>query len=87
MDFVIHLKNGLIALFDTKTLHSDAEFVNKHNALYRYTQEQNAKGPRLMGGIIVRTAEDVWKYCNNLLSEANDTKGWDSFDPALSNQL
>jgi len=83
VDFVIKLKKGPIALFDTKTLDSDPEFVSKHNALYAYIQEQNAKGRNLMGGVIVPKSDGVWKYCDNLLAKANDTTGWISFDPAL----
>ncbi len=33
VDFVIKLKNGKIALFDTKTKNSDTNFIEKHNSL------------------------------------------------------
>jgi type III restriction enzyme len=87
VDFVIQLKNGTIALFDTKTLDSDTEFVSKHNALHAYIQEQNAAGKDMIGGIIVPKGEGVWKYCDNLISSSKDTTGWISFDPALVNQI
>ncbi len=83
VDFVIKLKNGPIALFDTKTPDSDAEFCNKHNALHRYISTQNAIGKNLLGGVIVPKGEGVWKYCDNLITSAKDTTGWISFDPAL----
>jgi type III restriction enzyme len=85
VDFVIKLKNGTIAIFDTKTPDSDPEFCNKHNALYRYIKDQNDKGKKMIGGIIVPKAENVWKYCDNLITSAKDTTGWISFDPALVN--
>ncbi|RYF87822.1 MAG: restriction endonuclease subunit R, partial [Chitinophagaceae bacterium] len=86
VDFVIKLKSGTIALFDTKTLDSDSEFVNKHNALNKYIQEQNASGRDMIGGVIISKGEGVWKYCDNQISSPKDTTGWLSFDPALVNQ-
>ena len=85
VDFVIKLKQGPIALFDTKTLDSDPEFVNKHNALHNYVKEKNEKGQQLLGGIIIPKEEGVWKYCDNLITSSKDTTGWISFDPALIN--
>jgi type III restriction enzyme len=86
VDFVIKLKNGRIALFDTKTPDSDPEFCNKHNALYNYISTQNTMGKSLMGGIIVPKGEGVWKYCDNKITNAKATTGWISFDPALANK-
>lgn len=86
VDFVIKLKNGAIALFDTKTPDSDSEFCNKHNALYQYISTQNTMGKNLLGGIIVPKGEGVWKYCDNKIGSARDTTGWISFDPALVNK-
>lgn len=86
VDFVIKLKNGIVALFDTKTLDSDPEFCNKHNALHNYITLQNAIGKNLLGGIIVPKSEGVWKYCDNKITSAKDTAGWISFDPALVNR-
>lgn len=83
VDFVIKLKDGTIALFDTKTLDSDSEFCNKHNALHDYILAQNALGRNLLGGVIVPKGEGVWKYCDNLITSAKDTTGWVMFDPAL----
>ena len=83
VDFVIKLKSGPIALFDTKTPDSDPEFCNKHNALYQYLHVQNSNGKIVLGGVIVPKGEGVWKYCDNLISNARDTIGWISFDPAL----
>jgi type III restriction enzyme len=85
VDFVIKLKNGIVALFDTKTLNSDAEFCNKHNALHQYIQKQKIKGQMLIGGVIIPKGVGVWKYCDNPITTATDTTGWISFDPALTN--
>lgn len=83
VDFVIKLKNGPVALFDTKTLNSEKEFVNKHNALHEYILKNKTNEQNLIGGIIVPKGEGVWKYCDNPITSATDTTGWISFDPAL----
>ncbi len=85
VDFIIKLKNGKVAVFDTKTPDSDPEFVNKHNALIQYIEDQNKKGKNLMGGIIVPKGEGVWKYCDNRINNPKDTTGWISFDPSIKN--
>jgi len=85
VDFLIKLKNGPVALFDTKTPNSDPEFCNKHNALHQYIQRQKNKEQILIGGVIVPKDEGVWKYCDNPIASATDTTGWISFDPALAN--
>lgn len=86
VDFVIRLKNGTIALFDTKTLDSDPNFVRKHNALYNYLQEKSTPEKPLIGGVIVPRSKsdyDVWKYADNLIDKANDHTGWVSFEPSM----
>ncbi len=86
VDFVIKLKSGPVALFDTKTLDSDPDFCNKHNALHQYISAQNAIGKGLLGGVIISKGDGVWKYCDNKITSAKDTTGWISFDPALVNR-
>ncbi|GGG51646.1 DEAD/DEAH box helicase [Bizionia arctica] len=86
VDFVIKTKSGKIALFDTKTLDSDPEFVNKHNALIKYIEEKTKADKTLIGGVIVpKGTRDnrTWKYCDNQIEKANDTIGWLSFEPSL----
>ncbi len=81
VDFVINLKNGQIALFDTKTLGSDPSFCKKHNALIQYMAEENKKGKKLFGGIIIEKEPTIWKYCENRIVSAHDTTGWVMFNP------
>lgn len=86
VDFVIKLKTGPIALFDTKTPGSDAEFVSKHNALIKYISANSKPEKPLFGGIIIPkgTPENrTWKYCDNLIGNSHDTTGWLSFEPSL----
>lgn len=88
VDFVIKLKNGTIALFDTKTLDSDPNFVKKHNALFEYLKNKSTDSKPLIGGVIVpRSKSDysVWKYADNLIDKANDTTGWLAFEPSKFN--
>ena len=40
VDFVIRMKNGQIFLFDTKSINSDMEAPNKHNALIDYVKDK-----------------------------------------------
>lgn len=85
VDFIIRLKNGTLALFDTKTPGSDPEFCNKHNALHAFIQQERSKGVNLLGGVIVPKEDNVWKYCDNPITSSYDLTGWISFDPALAN--
>lgn len=87
VDFVIKLKNGTIALFDTKTLDSDPDFVNKHNALNDYLGNKTTKAKPLIGGVLVPKGKEenrIWKYCDNKIEKANDTTGWVSFEPSMT---
>jgi type III restriction enzyme len=83
VDFVIKLKNGTVALFDTKTLNSDPDFVAKHNALHKYVNKWRAKDRKIIGGVIVAEGKEdkLWKYCNNPINNAHDTQGWTVFLP------
>jgi type III restriction enzyme len=86
VDFVIKLKEGTIALFDTKTPASDPNFISKHNALIDYFAENSTSEKPLIGGIIVAQGtgkELIWKYSENKITSAKDTSGWVSFDPSM----
>lgn len=85
VDFVIQLKDGTLALFDTKTPDSDLNFVQKHNALYEYIQNKSTPEKPLIGGVIVpRSNSDYtgWRYAENLIDRANDKTGWTFFNPS-----
>ncbi|AXE20884.1 restriction endonuclease subunit R [Runella rosea] len=83
VDFVIKLKNGTVALFDTKTLNSEPDFVAKHNALHQYIQDKRDQGKKMIGGVIVPEKKGdvrLWKYCENRIDNAHDTTGWVTLD-------
>ncbi|MGB5981998.1 MAG: DEAD/DEAH box helicase family protein [Nonlabens sp.] len=86
VDFIIKMKSGVIALFDTKTLDSDPNFIQKHNALHNYVSKKSTKEKPLIGGVIVpkgKAENRIWKYCDNQINNATDTTGWISFEPSL----
>jgi type III restriction enzyme len=60
VDFLIKMKSGKIGLFDTKSLRSDIDASNKHNALRKWMSEN---GTNYFGGVIipVETA-GVWSF-------------------------
>jgi type III restriction enzyme len=89
VDFVIKLKNGSIALYDTKTKRSDHEAPRKHNALIEYMEKENAANThrKLIGGVIIpeTIGEHLhFRWCRNRIADTNDLTGWDFFDPAAT---
>jgi type III restriction enzyme len=81
IDIVIKFKNGVLGLFDPKTVESDPENVVKHNALIDYIEQLNAKGIKALGSIII-PQERSWRYCINRIENDKDLTGWDFFNPA-----
>ncbi|GAB3339641.1 DEAD/DEAH box helicase family protein [Larkinella ripae] len=85
VDFVIQLKNGTIALFDTKTPGSDPDFCAKHNALIGYLETLGQERSKAyVGGVIVPVGvgdNRRWKYSPFRISSATDTTGWSAFFP------
>ena len=80
VDFVIRMKNGQIFLFDTKSVGSDMEAPNKHNALIDYmTNEENAQ-LHLKGGVIIED-KGLWKYAPMKIENTNDLTNWETFFP------
>ncbi|MBK8748716.1 MAG: hypothetical protein IPM04_12875, partial [Saprospiraceae bacterium] len=84
IDIVIKFKNGVLGLFDPKTVESDPENVVKHNALIEYIEQLNAKGKKALGSIII-PQKGSWRYCINRIENDKDLTGWDFFNPANIN--
>lgn len=80
-DFVIRMKSGRIYIFDTKSRGSDILAPAKHNALRAYMQLRNSEGQNLHGGILIETTPDCWLYCKLDISDTDDLRDWDMFDP------
>lgn len=84
IDFVIKFKNGVLGLFDPKTIESDPENVVKHNALIEYIKQLNERGIRALGSIII-PQKGSWRYSTNIIKNDNDLTDWDFFNPANIN--
>ena len=84
IDIVIKFKNGVLGLFDPKTVESDPENIVKHNALIEYIEQLNAKGKKALGSIII-PQKGSWRYCINRIENDKDLTGWDFFNPANIN--
>ena len=85
VDFVVKLKNNIIALFDTKTLDSDKEFCNKHNALIEYLGNNQYGDNTLVGGVIIPQGKDdkvIWKFSDKEITNPKDSTGWKVFNPS-----
>jgi type III restriction enzyme len=87
VDFIVKLKSGITALFDTKSKDSDPEARHKHKALLEYCKRENEKRTdrKLMGSIIIPdeiAGVLTWRYNSNLISNTHDLTGWDFFNPA-----
>lgn len=85
VDFVIRLKNGKIFLFDTKTMGSDSEAPNKHNALLDYIESEENESKKLNGGIIIQEGS-TWKFSPFRIEDTNDLTNWNSFFPDIENK-
>lgn len=80
VDYIIRMKTGQVFLFDTKSEDSDPDAPAKHNALLLYMEEQNRKGKRLDGGVLIGQ-EDLWRYSKFSIGNTRDTAGWQPFFP------
>ena len=80
VDFVIRMKNGQIFLFDTKSVGSDMEAPNKHNALIDYLESEENAQKHLKGGVIIED-HGLWKYAPMKIENTHDLTNWETFFP------
>ena len=80
VDFVIRMKNGHVYLFDTKSIGSDDNASDKHNALLQYIKENTTEEQPLYGGFILRKNEN-WLYSPQPIENTTDTLNWECFYP------
>lgn len=80
VDFVIRMKNGHVYLFDTKSIGSDDNASDKHNALLQYIKENTTEKQPLYGGVILRKGGD-WLYSPQPIENTTDTLNWECFYP------
>lgn len=80
VDYIIHLKNGVTCLFDTKTKDSDADAPYKHNALLDYMKHENDTNHRnLVGGVTIQEGGN-WFYSTMKIENTKDLAGWNVID-------
>ena len=80
VDFVIRMKNGQVFLFDTKSVGSNMDAPNKHNALIDYMNSEANAPLHLKGGIIIEE-HGLWKYAPMKIENTNDLTNWETFFP------
>lgn len=81
-DYIIQLKSGNIFIGDTKDGITAKESKLKGEALQAYIRDQNLKGKKLVGGIIIKDNTNHWRVNQNLEYnyDNNDLTNWDYFD-------
>jgi type III restriction enzyme len=77
VDFVVQMKDGSIGLFDTKGGIYAKTAKERAEGLVKYIKEQNKKGKKLFGGIIIKEKKS-WRYNDSEKYEynPNDLKDW-----------
>ena len=61
VDFIVQLTDGTIGLYDTKGDITIALDNGKSDGLQEYISRENAKGKKLIGGIVTFVDNNVWK--------------------------
>src|SRR3989339_392089 len=62
VDFIVNFKDGRIGLFDTKSGWTAETAGRKSDGLQRYIKEQNKKGKKLFGGIVIPKSGSFYTY-------------------------
>lgn len=81
VDFVVMQKDGRVGLFDTKGGFTAETAKSRAEGLVKYIAEQNKKGKKLYGGIVLKE-KNSWRYHDGLKYEynPNNLKGWKFLD-------
>lgn len=75
VDFIVKLKDGRIGLFDTKAGLTKQVAGPKIDGLYKYIQNENKKGKKLLGGIVANTDRSYrgrWVYFDKASKDFKD---------------
>lgn len=81
VDFIVKLKDGKIGLFDTKAGMTQKVAGTKIDGLNEYIKNENQKGKKLFGGIVINTKKDYqgrWIYFDSTSIDLKDDdfKNW-----------
>jgi type III restriction enzyme len=85
VDFIAHLGEGKIGLFDTKDGRTAEDAKERAEALIKYVKEQNKQKKNLTGGIVI-PSKDGWRINHNdkYIYNPKDFKDWDFLDSYLN---
>ena len=77
VDFIVRMKDSTIGLFDTKDGIYAQTAKERAEGLAKYIKEQNKKGKKLFGGIVIKEKRS-WRYNDSEKYEynPNDLKDW-----------
>ena len=77
VDWIVKYKDGKIGLLDTKEGITAETAKDKAEGLAKYIKEENKKGKKLFGGIVIHK-DKSWRYNDNEKYEynANNLKDW-----------
>jgi len=81
VDFIVMQKGGRVGLFDTKGGLTAETAKSRAEGLAKYIAEQNKKGKKLYGGIVLKE-KNSWRYHDGLKYEynPNNLKDWKFLD-------
>ncbi len=79
VDFIIKMQDGRIGLFETKGGITAKIAGPKAEGLAKYIKEQNEKGKKLFGGIVIQK-DSNWLYNDKEKYDVSDSKSWKFLD-------
>jgi type III restriction enzyme len=81
-DYLIQLKSGITFIGDTKAGETATSSKSRAETLRVYIVEQNKKGKKLIGGIIIKDDTKKWRVNQQgtFKYDKNDLTDWDYFD-------
>ena len=81
VDFIVMQKNGRVGFFDTKGGWTAETAKSRAEGLAKYIAEQNKKGKKLYGGIVLKE-KNSWRYHDGMKYEynPNNLKDWKFLD-------
>lgn len=81
VDFIVVMKDGRIGLFDTKAGITAETAGTRAEGLAKYISEQNKKGKKLWGGIVIHDKKS-WRYHlgKSYAYDPKNLKGWEFLD-------
>lgn len=81
VDFIVKFKDGSIGLFDTKSGMTAKEAGARAEALQKYIKDQNKKGKKLVGGVVIPRGETLMINNNEKYEyNPNDFSKWKALE-------